>query len=230
MSGWDAEREDDVGLAAEYVLGLLDPAERSAAEDRLVEDPAFREMVRDWTEHFAALAEDIAPVTPPRDLQERVTRRLFPDERPAGLLQRLGVWPWLLGGLAAAGLAILALGPNLWTAQGTPDLTARIAAEDDSLVVQAAFDRETGRLEVERTAGTVPEGRDLELWLVHVDDNSTTSLGVLPRDAAGVIEVRADLIPQFEDNALAVSIEPLGGSPTGQATGPVVAIGPITGL
>ena len=35
---------------------------------------------------------------------------------------------------------------------------------------------------------------------------------------------------EFRDNALALSVEPLGGSPTGQNTGPVVASGPITGL
>jgi anti-sigma-K factor RskA len=59
---------------------------------------------------------------------------------------------------------------------------------------------------------------------------STVSLGVIPRDPEGVVDVSAELAAEFPGNALALSDEPLGGSPTGQATGPVVAIGPLTGL
>jgi anti-sigma-K factor RskA len=100
-------------------------------------------------------------------------------------------------------------------------------------VVEATFDADTRRLELRRMAGTIPEDRDLELWLVRLEDGapaSTVSLGVLPRDESGIIEVSAELAAEMPDNALALSVEPIGGSPTGQATGPVVAIGPVTGL
>ena len=100
-------------------------------------------------------------------------------------------------------------------------------------MVLARFDADTNRLEIERAAGDIPEGRDLELWLVRVADNTTVSLGVLPREESGVIEISADLAPEVQGNALALSVEPIGGSPTGQATGPVVAVGPVgpvTGL
>ena len=231
MSGWSPDDDDDSATAAEYVLGLLSPEDMALAERRLAEDAAFRELVRDWTEQLATLTDDIPPITPPPPIRDQVMRRLFPEPAEAGpgLLRRWGLWPLLLGGAVAAGLVLLVLDPGLLRrGAGTPDYTARIAAENQSLVVEARFDRDTGRLEVQRIAGGAPEGRDLELWLVHVEDSTTTSLGVLPRDDSGVIEVRADLIPEFEDNALALSVEPLGGSLTGQATGEVVAIGPIT--
>ncbi len=230
MSGWGPDREEDSATAAEYVLGLLAPEELALAERRLAEDAAFRELVRDWTEQLATLTDDIPAVEPPKALQAQLFRRLFPEEeRRPGLLGRWGIWPLLLGGAVAAGLAVLALNPGLLPrGTGAADYAARIAAQDESLVVEARFDQDTGRLEVRRTAGDVPEGRDYELWLVH--DDTTTSLGVLPREELGVIEVRADLIPEFENNALALSEEPLGGSPTGQATGEVVAVGTLTGL
>ena len=230
MSGWGLDHDDDSALAAEYVLGLLAPEEAASVERRMAEDAALRDLVRDWTEQLATLTEDIPAIEPPRPLQDRVMRRLFPEgEARPGLLQRWGVWPLLLGGAVAAGLVVLAFDPGLIRREtGAPEYAARIAAEDGSLIVEASFDRDNGRLEVRRTAGTIPEGRDLELWLVRLEDSTTTSLGVLPRGDAGVITVQADLIPEFENNALALSDEPLGGSPTGQATGDVVALGPIT--
>jgi anti-sigma-K factor RskA len=133
----------------------------------------------------------------------------------------------------AAGVAFVALNPAVLGRGFEPELQARIAAEDESLVVQASFDADTRQLRVARTAGAIPEGQDLELWLVRLEDGvpaSTVSLGVLPRDPEGVIEVSEELAPEFPANALAVSVEPLGGSPTGQATGPVVALGPLTEL
>jgi anti-sigma-K factor RskA len=45
------------------------------------------------------------------------------------------------------------------------------------------------------------------------------------------IEVPRDLVTRIgADSALAVSLEPTGGSPTGQPTGPVIASGKLTGL
>jgi anti-sigma-K factor RskA len=226
MSGGSLNHEDDIGLAAEYVLGLLPPEEAARAEERLGGDAAFRDLVARWTEDLVSLTDDIPAIAPPPALERRIKQRLFGE---AETRRRWSLWPALLAGLVAAGLAVWAFNPAI-LGRGTPDFAAHIAAEDGSLVVEARFDPETRRLEVQRTAGEVPEGQDLELWLVHVADSTTTSLGVLPHDEDGVIEVSAPLAAEFQDNALALSVEPVGGSPTGQATGPVVAIGPITGL
>ncbi|TNC73832.1 anti-sigma factor [Rubellimicrobium roseum] len=221
--------EDDNGLAAEYVLGLLTPDEVREVEERLGIDPEFRALVARWTEDLVSLTDDIPSIAPPRPLEGMVMRRLFPEAEPAR--RGWGWWPWLLGGVAAAALAVVALNPQLLSRSGQPDYAARIAAEDGSLVVEASFDRDSGRLELRRLSGAAPEGRDLELWLVELPEGTTISLGVLRRDeATTVVEVGPDLAPVFESNALAISEEPLGGSPTGQATGQVLALGPITDL
>ncbi len=239
MSGWTPDGEDltpeeaERARAGEYVLGLMDAGEIRSFEARLSQEPALRSLVARWSEDFAAALEEVPEVAPPPRAQEALMRRLFPEApRPqAGFLWRL--LPWLLGGAVAAGAAFVALNPDVLGRGFEPELQARIAAEDESLVVQASFDADTRQLRVERTAGAIPEDRDLELWFVRLEDgapSSTVSLGVLPRDESGVIEVSADLAEEFPANALALSVEPIGGSPTGQATGPVVALGPITEL
>lgn len=215
--------EEDLALAGEYALGLLEGEELRAAESRLASDPAFRAAVARWSEDLAASLDGVAEVAPPAATEARLMRRLFPEERRPGLLARLAPW---LGGAVAAGLVVfVVLGPL--GGGGEPEMEARMAAEDESLVVMARYDADTRRLEIETMAGAVPEGRDYELWVIK--DDRVRSLGVIPR-GEGVIEVSAELAPDMEGGQLALTDEPLGGSPTGVATGPIVAAGPVTDL
>jgi anti-sigma-K factor RskA len=234
MSGYGVDFEEDNGLAAEYVLGLLTPEEHRLVEERLLLDPEFRALVARWSEDFAAMVEEIPPIAPPKPLERVLMQRLFPDAAPPAR-GRSWLWPALLGGLAAAAaaVAVLVVNPALLGRGGEPEYLARMASDDEALVVEARFDADTNRLQVQRLAGEIPEDRDLELWLVRLENGapaSTVSLGVIPREVEGVVEVSAELAAEFPDNALALSVEPIGGSPTGQATGPVVALGPLTGL
>ena len=227
--------EEDLALAAEYVLGLLEPGELRAFEARLGGEPRLRGMVARWADDLAAFFDAAPEVAPPASAREAVMRRLFPEEPRPGFLGRFV--PWLLGAATAAVLVFGALSLGLLTQRAEPEYQARIAAEDESimgpLVVMARFDADTRRLEVAREVGDIPEDRDLELWFVRMEDGapaSTVSLGVLPRDPTGVIEVSAELAAELPQNALALSVEPVGGSPTGQATGPVVALGALSEL
>ena len=227
MSGWAPDEADDIALAAEYVMGLLEDEELRAFEARLAAEPSLRARVATWAEDFAALTNAVPAVLPPHGGKEALMRRLFPEEQRRPWWSPGQLWAGLLGGVAVAALALLTLNPALLSRDNDPDYTARIAAEDGSLVVEARFDADTRRLEVERVAGLEPEDGDYELWLLQGEE--VRSLGVLPRGEAGVIEVRAELAPAFEGASLAVSREPLGGSPTGQP-GPVVAVAPVVGL
>ena len=72
--------------------------------------------------------------------------------------------------------------------------------------------------------------REPELWLIPAD-GKPRPLGMLRADRAVTIAIPADLAALTVSNAvLAVSLEPPGGSPTGQPTGPVIATGKLTSL
>ena len=71
------------------------------------------------------------------------------------------------------------------------------------------------------------EKQSLELWLVE-GEQAPVSLGVLPQTGQGEIDVPEDLRARLTKGVvLAVSLEPFGGSPTGAATGPVIALGEV---
>jgi anti-sigma-K factor RskA len=75
------------------------------------------------------------------------------------------------------------------------------------------------------TAATPPRDRAFELWAIAPGATRPRSLGVIPPDG----ELKLFPLPSdLRDGAtLAISIEPIGGSPTQQPTGPVVFVGSV---
>lgn len=220
-------------LAAEYALGLLTTDEAAAFEAAMAVDPDLRDIYALWAEDFVAVTDGIDPVIPPRSVLDRINADLFPAAaaKPS-LLARFGLLPAALTGLVAAAAVLLVvnldiLGPT--TVPFAPDYTAQVTAEDQSLVVLAAYDADTKVLRLDRSAGAAVAGRSLELWLV-VGDAAPVSLGVLADAEATEITLSDDLAAGMPGGILAISDEPLGGSPTGSATGAVLAVGPITVL
>lgn len=230
MSGTAPDPNDDVVLAGEYTLSLLSDDEAAAFEARLASEPELRRICAIWAEEFSGFADEVEPVTPPDDVMTRVEMRLFGDsaaERRPSLWQRFG-----LSGLAVAVLAVLLFMSSEFLDQGpvppeAPSYTAEIAAEDRSLVIEAAYDSENAELYLERLSGEAAPGRSLELWLI-AGENAPVSLGVLPEDDRAVFTLTPELQNALSGGVLAISDEPAGGSPTGAPTGAVLATGAIT--
>ncbi|SEN87222.1 anti-sigma factor [Palleronia pelagia] len=227
------DRPDEV-LAAEYVLHLLDPAERSAAETRLGTDGAFRALVAEWSERLVPMAEEIPSETPPAGLRQRLaaeTAPRAPKREPrfaAG--RRRSFLVGLLGGAglaAAVALAFMVATPLLGPEPG-PRFAADVTSESEDLLVTASYDPDAAELTVTRAAGQAPEGQVLQLWLL-TEDQPPHAVGVLPDDGSlsvPVIPFWGQRIPQ---GRFAVSIEPPGGSTDEVGpTGEILAVAEVT--
>ncbi|MFO1035068.1 MAG: anti-sigma factor [Hyphomicrobiales bacterium] len=234
MTAQRHHQEDDATLAAEYVLGLLEQPERAQFAARLATDPALRDEVRHWEEHFAGFTEEIAPVVPPPALRNAIEQRLFTGttrQRPeTGMWNSLAFWR----GLAAASLAaVVALGAwNLRpaTEQGAPlTQVAEVAGTEGKIKLVALYDPTRNELRLNRVAGTPAQNRGYELWLI-AGNEAPVSLGVLPASTTSTIVVPEHLRAKVPAAVLAISDEPATGSPTGQATGPILAIGQLTAI
>lgn len=205
--------EDDV-LAAEYVLGVLDSVERAAAARRIRADAGFAEAVRQWEERLSPLNAGYPEVAPP-DLMPALEARLFPQAEPPP--RRRNWFAPIAGALTAAVLALGIL--TLVPPPAPPPLTASLAAEGQALAFAARIADDT--LTLTRTAGEAPAGQDLELWVIG-GDGVPASLGLIreaetSRPAGGLAA----------GQVLAISLEPTGGSTTGQPTGPVLVTGTL---
>jgi anti-sigma-K factor RskA len=201
-------REEDEALAAEYVLGVLDLPERLLAERRIAQDADFAALVSAWETRLSPLNEGYDE-SPAPDLLPKIEARLFPEPDRA----RRGWLGWALGGLAVAVAALAFFFLPLM--QPGPETLARMATEDGSVAYEATWAE--GGMTITRVAGTAaPEGQVHELWLIP-PGGAPEALGLLESAPLTLATAR----PQA-GWTLAVSVEPAGGSPTGQPTGPVV--------
>jgi anti-sigma-K factor RskA len=227
-----AQIPDDNALAGEYVLGVLPLAERRKVEERLLRDSAFAALVASWQADLSTLDDAYQPETPPKGVKARIDARLFAEAaKPAG-----GLWGSLVfwRGLAIASVAAAAafgIYSGNFTQQKTPGsspaLVAELGAPGSSVGLVAALDPADGAFTITPAAFSPDDGKSLELWLVP-GEGAPVSLGLVPGDG-GRLVLDQNLFQQISDGALlAVSVEPLGGSPTGVATGPVVLSGTLS--
>lgn len=228
------ERDDLV--AAEYVLGVLPADERRAAELRLEREPAFAAQVAFWEARLGGLADGVAPATPPAEVWRRIEARLTPATRPAearpSLWQSLAFWRSF--GIGAAAVAAASLAALVYVAEvprpGTP-LLARLDQPSGQPEFLAAANPADGSVTVVPASLIAGQRqRSYELWVIP-PGGTPHSLGLVDPERPVKVVVPPDLRPHVSaDSTLAISLEPPGGSPTGQPTGPIVANGKLASL
>jgi anti-sigma-K factor RskA len=212
--------------AAELALGLLEGDERAAALRRLLADPAFAREVEGWRDRMAGLFEDYAEVPAPDSVAARLAA---PGARvPAR-------WPVLA--LATALAATIGLFfvtrpgpaplPIPQIAQPHGMMVASLMMTDKSTSVPAVIDMTTGEMRIPH-ADMAPGDKSAQLWMIG-DDGVPKPMGLLAPSGTSRMTLAADQRRQLAAGVtLAVSVEPVGGSPTGKPTGPVVASGKLS--
>ncbi|MFB9949962.1 anti-sigma factor domain-containing protein [Rhizobium puerariae] len=231
----EGDRSRDELLAGEYVLGVLSLEDRKRIEARIGRDKAFAAIVARWQENLSGFNDEYEGQMPSARVYAGIEARLFPQRSFAQELAGGGWWNSLLlwRSLAFASLAVLITYVSLETGwlggQGSArPLVAEMAGEGNAISLLARYDAGSGRLQITPVAADAADRHSLQLWLVPGSNDPAISLGVLPDAGDGAIEIPADLRPRLgEGVTLAVSLEPYGGSPTGQPTGQVLAAGHI---
>lgn len=231
------EREGDEILAAEYVVGVLSAQERQAVSARIDSDHAFARLVDQWEVHLAPLGAAYQPVEPPEAVKVGVDRRLFSGGTASTTAERRSLWGNLVfwRGLAAAtitALAIFVAMPFINPPVQTPEmrLVASLGAEGSDVRYLAVYDAAESEVSLSHVSGERAAGRDFELWMIE-GQNPPVSMGLIPAGTTIHIVITPEIRAKLAAGAvLAVSVEPAGGSPTGQPTGPVVATGDLKNI
>ncbi|MDZ3828987.1 anti-sigma factor [Pseudomonas monsensis] len=213
-------------LAADYAIGLMAPAARRRFEQLLLDDAALRVELAHWQESLASLTETLPQVPVPERVWQGITARIepqvlhVPEKRP--------FWNWLRVTAALCSIVVLVFLGSLYNRDDARYRATLLTANaQPALKVEAHADY----LQVEPlTLAAVDPGRSLELWAIPAD-GKPISLGVIPAGGKGKVELNeAQKALIGKPIALAVSLEPKGGSPTGQPTGPVLYQGALAAL
>jgi anti-sigma-K factor RskA len=231
-------------LAAEYALGTLRGRARERLKRWLPDDPELAREVAQWEARLSPMAGAVRPATPPRRVWGEIEQRIGGSDEPFGSDKPLGSANkpfgsankpfsfWKALGLVASGaVAALLVVAVLFRPQPAGVPASYIAVLSDPKtsrpVLVATAERGATVLRVSTLDPAIHvSGRSLELWALP-RGGQPKSLGVLASTERGSLKLAAMADQSLGDvPALAVSLEPQGGSPTGQPTGPVLYTGP----
>ncbi|WP_377276641.1 anti-sigma factor domain-containing protein [Rhizobium sp. R86522] len=228
MSTWHtlAERADA------YVLGLMDEDEHRSTETEMERDESLARAVAVSRDKFLELdlVGPTASVSP--DLWARIERQLGPQERPKSAaappaaVNDNGLSWWRGFGLAAAAASLLLVGALSYTLlrSAEPQVIAVLMNEQGEPVVMIEdFGNETAKV-IPLSDVSVAADRSLQLWTLPPSDTGPVSLGVLDGWRTATVE-GPDLPGPIEEQLYEITVEPLGGSPTGKPTGPILGKG-----
>lgn len=222
-----AEREID---AIEYVLALDGRDDRRRFEAELLDDPGLAAAVWTAEEQLRPLAEAIANRPVRGRVWQGIEARAFGRERKAQQRAQRAASFWrslaqTFGVAAFASTAVLLVvlaRPDLVSVP-QPQWVAGIVRPDGTIALARV--REDGRLVAQPFP--VDDVGSAELWLVTASA-APVSVALLATTAPTDIDLAPDVARRLEQGAtLVITLEPAGGSPTGQPTGPRLGAGSL---
>ena len=228
-------------LAAEYALGTLRGPARLRFARLARENAAAARAVREWENRLGPMSLAVRGVRPHRRVWIAIQARL-PDA--GGAWESLAFWRNL--GLVASGCAAALLvafvvrDPRFAPVpvekiaapkgQMQPAYVAVLSDKAGKVVLLAYADRHSDELWLKpnEMQSIDPAKQVFELWGLPKDPGGAPrSLGLIPLREKATIKLAAAADQTLSDfPALAVSLEPAGGSKTGLPTGPVLYSGP----
>lgn len=229
-------------LAAESALRLLDGRELEEARALAERDPGFAILVDQWDQRFAPLFDEIESVEPDAAVWRRIRAAIGRgngEGEVIALRRKVTMWrsAALASALAAAFALVLVMVPSLVrpdrapvpvpVERAAPTMMAKVIAKDRSTAFVVAYEATSRDAMVTPAMAAAPEGHAHELWLIPAS-GIPMSLGMVDDELPTRLAISPDMAPHMLPQAmLAVTVEPAGGSPTGQPTSAPVATGPL---
>jgi len=220
--------------AGEYVLGTLADPERSQFEGELQGGGEAQEAVTYWEKHLDSWCLAGAPVNPPNRVWNAI--ELGMDGEGEGNLIRnfwdnIRFWrPVALTALAATlVLFFYYRQPAPLPIPLSPPLLAMVGEADQAPRYLMTSYPEKRKLIVRNLRPiSLPPGKSLELWMIPGEGKMPISCGIIPAQGEVEMTIPDKELPFIRAGvALAVSMEPVGGSPICGPSGPVMYQGTL---
>ena len=211
-------------LAAEYVLGTLTGGARRRFDTLLPAHPMLRHAVAGWERRLLPLALKAEPVQPDARVWNAIEGKLgwaAAPARPASSL-RLRFWQ-AFAAVATVAAVVLGTTPRTVPTEAPMIVVLHATKGTETLVAGLSADRKQLSIQPLQKVSLTSD-QSLELWALK-KDGPPASLGLIAADKLTALSKKT--LPK-DTKGLAVSLEPLGGSPTGAPTGPVLFVGDVT--
>ncbi len=218
-------------LSAEYILGTLKGAARRRFEQLSKQRPDWAQTLHWWESRLHLLADTVPAANPSNKVWKNIEAQLF-NRKATQQASWWKSWAFVSTALAASFATLLVIQTPQAVVDTKPAAVALLASEENGA---GWFLDETKHSPTDIEIKVIPlaslqtkSDNAFELWLLPADKSKPISLGLLPQQGSNVFKVPVEVIPLMATGLLAVSLEPVGGSPTGQPTGAVLYQGRMT--
>ena len=229
-------------IAAEYVLGTLIGAARRRFESLAASRSDWKLAANWWSTRLHLLADTVPAVMPNKQVWQKIEARLYGNKVVAPSWWRM-LALGSTGVTAALAILMITRAPeivevpvrvavNVPVEVPVPATVALLAGADSKPGWLLALGKnKAGQSEIRVTTLSglkLASDKSFELWALPPDKSAPVSLGLLPQQGNKQVLVSAKIAALLVQSGLAVSLEPTGGSPTGQPTGAVLYQGKLT--
>ncbi|MBH0038867.1 MULTISPECIES: anti-sigma factor [unclassified Pseudoalteromonas] len=204
-------------LAGQYVLGTLRGLARKRFQRLLLSSNQAREATSMWEQNLNNLASAITPQTPRDDVWINILQRIENQQPTKTVIHtKPSIWrTWSFVATAACiVLAFLVIQPSTNVVQ-----TQQIALVQNQDKQSLWFiDVNEQGLSIKASSQLVAQSnKDYELWMILKGQDTPISLGLLPKQGNKIL-FKDSRFKATDIALLAVSLEPIGGSPNGLPT------------
>lgn len=215
-------------LASEYALGTLHGLTRKRFERLLSDDADLRRTVAEWQERLTPMAQAVAPVNPPKRVWRKIEQRINSAKPKSSFFESLNFWRSLALMTSSFAFALLLYFGFAPQKEALPTYVAVLADAKHQPIMTVRYVQGQRDLVVKVIQATdITSDRSLELWSLP-KGAAPQSLGLVPASGAITLKLAQQPASGLPDvPALAISLEPKGGSLTGAPTGPVLYSGPL---
>ena len=222
-------------LSVEYILGTLKGTARIRFEQLLKQRPDWAQTFNWWESHIHLLADTVPAVNPPKKVWKTIESRLFnlnKDSQPNTWWKGFSFLSSVLAASLATILVLQSPKPEFVNPDEQTPAAVALLSSEKSVAGWLLSESKNAANEVIMKAISLasleakPENA-FELWLLPADKSKPISLGLLPQQGVATMKIPAQLVPLMASGSLAVTLEPIGGSPTGNPTGAVVYQGKL---
>jgi len=221
------DEEKLILLSGRYVLGTLHGKARNKFEQLSYDNIKIQEYIQQWEHYFYKFDENITPVLPPKHVWSSIITKINPEKLKISFWDNILLWRSLATSFVIISLFLMfmVLKP-FYQAEETLISIIQDSEHKPIWLINVSLNQKSIIIKTLNKPQTITAKQDFELWLLPTEQVKANpiSIGLLPKQGNIKLRLTEKLAHLSNKNQIAVSLEPLGGSPNELPSGEILYI------
>ncbi len=221
------DEEKLILLAGRYVLGTLHGKARSKFEQLSDDNIKIQQYIQQWEHYFYKFDENMTPVLPPKHVWSSIITKINPDKTKVSLWDNILLWRSLATSFVIMSLFLMFM---IFKPFYKDEVTLISIIQDSEnkpiWLISVSLKQKNIIIKTLNKPQKITAKQDFELWLLPKETVKANpiSIGLLPKEGYRKFRLTEKLVHLSNKNKIAVSLEPLGGSPNELPTGEILFV------